>query len=284
MIPLETVANADEKADVRRDRRALTEEELGKLLMAARQRPLNEALLIRHGPRKGQLAAHVRPEVRQRLEQLGRERTLIYMTLVLTGLRRGELATLTWGDLHLDGTERWLTVKAKHAKNRKSESVPVRPDLAAELQAWRAERGDPANGELVFRVPVELVKILKRDLRAAEIPAVDSDGRVIDVHALRHTTATFLAKAGVAPRTAQSIMRHSDLRLTMGAYTDPQLLDQAAAVDALPAIASHRTEQPLPPTHPMTSLSRSLSPSLSLSLSLLRSPQFIASHRCALPA
>jgi hypothetical protein len=104
------------------------------------------------------------------------------------------------------------------------------------------------------------VKILKRDLRAAGMPIEDDNGRVIDVHALRHTTATFLAKAGVAPRTAQSIMRHSDIRLTLGSYTDPQLLDEASAVDALPTFDADATSQrPYPRGGDSESLSSSLS-------------------------
>ena len=93
--PFDAVPKANEKADPRRQRRAMTEPELVKLLAVARERPLLEALTVRKGPRKGERYADVRPEVRERLELLGRERALIYKTLVLTGLRKGELASLT---------------------------------------------------------------------------------------------------------------------------------------------------------------------------------------------
>jgi hypothetical protein len=63
------------------------------------------------------------------------------------------------------------------------------------------------------------------------------NGEAVDVHALRHTFGTLLSKGGVAPRTAQSAMRHSDMRLTMNVYTDPRLLDIAGAVDALPMLS-----------------------------------------------
>lgn len=43
-----------------------------------------------------------RSDVIAELEQLGRERALIYKTLLLTGLRKGELASLTVGQLNLD--------------------------------------------------------------------------------------------------------------------------------------------------------------------------------------
>src|SRR5262249_6015885 len=95
--PLGAVPKANEKADPRRQRRALTEEELTRLLAVARERPLLEALTVRKGKRKGERYADVRPEVRARLELLGQERALIYKALVLTGLRKNELASLTVG-------------------------------------------------------------------------------------------------------------------------------------------------------------------------------------------
>jgi len=56
----------------------------------------------------------------------------------------------------------------------------------------------------------------------------------VDIHALRHTFGTHLSKNGVAPRTAQAALRHSSIDLTMNVYTDPELLDVAGAMDALP--------------------------------------------------
>ena len=40
----------------------------------------------------------------------------------------------------------------------------------------------------------------------------------------------------MSPRTAQAAMRHSDVNLTMGTYTDPKLLDVAGAMESLPAL------------------------------------------------
>src|SRR5262249_50822724 len=93
--PFTGVPKADERADPRRRRRAMTEDELVRLLDAARNRPLRDALTVRRGRRKGEALADVRPDVRGRLDAAGRERALIYKTLVLTGLRKGELASLT---------------------------------------------------------------------------------------------------------------------------------------------------------------------------------------------
>lgn len=72
----------------------------------------------------------------------------------------------------------------------------------------RSIRHTEENG---FRAPVSppsLFRILKRDLMAASI-----DPKGVNAPDFRHATATHLAKAGVAPRTVQNILRHSDIRL-----------------------------------------------------------------------
>ncbi len=78
--------------------------------------------------------------------------------------------------------------------------------------------------------------MLRRDLEAAGIPYRDDEGRVLDFHSLRHTFGTNLARAGVAPKVAQELMRHSDINLTMGTYTHVGLYDLNAAVESLPAL------------------------------------------------
>ena len=101
--PLKNVPKADAKADCRRKRRALTEEELVQFLDAARRRPLLDARTIRTGPNKGKPVAKVSDHRQRKLERLGQERALIYKAYLLTGLRKSELASLTVGQLELDG-------------------------------------------------------------------------------------------------------------------------------------------------------------------------------------
>jgi integrase len=223
--------------ETRRKRRALTEAELIRLLEVAGQRPLREAMTIRTGRRRGQVVGRVHDGVRQRLERLGRERSLMYKTMVLTGLRRGELADLRVCDLELTAPLPRIDLPADVAKNRKAARLLLREDLAADLADWLKATGK-AGIDAVFRVPAELVKILKRDLKLAGIAYRDEQGRTLDVHALRHTTATFLSRAKVPPAVTQRIMRHSDIKLTLQVYTDVQQLDEAAALVALPALTA----------------------------------------------
>ena len=267
--PFAAVPKADAKADVRRKRRALTESELRRLLDVARRRPLSDALTIRRGKRKGETVANLKTEIVSRLERLGWERALIYKTLVLTGLRKGELASLTVGQVVLDADMPHLVLNAADEKNREGSTIPLRSDLATDLREWLADKlhtvrhatrashvipFEPAadqpptrfSNAVLFDVPTGLLRILDRDLVAAGIARMietngkpkidkrDERGRTVDLHALRHTFGTMLSKGGVAPRTAQAAMRHSTIDLTMNTYTDPKLLDVAGAMDSLP--------------------------------------------------
>ncbi|MCL4192525.1 MAG: site-specific integrase [Thermoguttaceae bacterium] len=256
--PFARMPKASEEADRRRQRRALTEDELVRLLAVARRRPLVDAMTVRRGRHKGEAVATLTAGTRDRLERLGRERALMYKTLVLTGLRKAELASLTVGQLDLDADPPYLTLDAANEKNREGSTIPLRADLAADLRDWLAEKaaaaeearrqaptisiapgrrddGLPADTPL-FTVPAGLVRILDRDLAAAGIPKRDDRGRTVDVHALRHTFGSLLSKSGVAPRTAQAAMRHSTIDLTMNVYTDPRLLDVAGAISSLPSL------------------------------------------------
>jgi integrase len=216
-----------------RQRRSLSETELARLFQAAQHRPLLEAMMIRTGKRRGQRCGKVRPEVKKRLERLGWERSLIYKTAILTGLRRSELDALEVHSMTLDGPRPRLTLPGRETKNGKVADLPLRADLAHDLKKWIQTTGKSGTDK-VFRVPVELVKILKRDLKMARIPYRDEYGRTFDVHAFRHTTSTYLGRGKVTPRIAQEFMRHSDIKLTMQTYTDPKLLDEAEALAALP--------------------------------------------------
>jgi integrase len=230
--PFAGMGKVDEQADRRRKARALNESELIKLLDAAKRRPVDDALTVRTGPKKGELVAKLSNERRSELERTGYERALIYKTAILTGLRFNELQTLVVGDVSF-GDLPFIKLQRDNEKNRKGSTVALRSDLAVDLKEWSKGK---AKSDLVFCVPTGLLRILNRDLDAAGIPKIDSEGFVVHIHALRHSFGTHLSMAGVAPRTAQAAMRHSNISLTMNTYTDARLLDTSAAVESLPSL------------------------------------------------
>jgi integrase len=81
------------------------------------------------------------PEFAAKLDQRGRERALLYRTLVLTGLRRGELSSLTIGSLELDVPTPFAVLEASDEKNRRGSEIPLRADLVAVASMGRGQRG-----------------------------------------------------------------------------------------------------------------------------------------------
>jgi integrase len=229
--PLVCIRRADEKTDRRRKPRAFTPAELVRLLDAARRRPLEQAELYNRGWRRTQRGARLRPETRAKLVRLGRERALSYKLMALTGLRVGELAAVRVRDVQLDSAR--IILDARFEKARRGAVIPLRQDLVEDLRRWIENA--PPDRKLV-NVSHTLLKVLIRDLAYAGIPRHDDRGRSACLHSLRYSFATWLSRAGVAPRTAMAALRHSDVSLTMSVYTDPRLLDVVGALDVLPQL------------------------------------------------
>lgn len=261
-----------ESVNRRRVRRALSEEELRSLFSAAQRRPLAEQgrqsihLLENKAHNKQSRRGTWTLEpitaetlhacvVRARkklapvsiamLEQKGLERSTLYAVAFQTGLRRNELKSLVVDDLHLTAERPHLRLAGQYAKNGKTARIPLRADiiemiklLLAKRQALWKLKGEeaPSKQDRLFAVPSATAKVFRADCIAAGIAIVDDQGRTLDFHCLRVSTATHLNRNGVAPRTAQAIMRHSSLSLTMGTYTDEELLDTGAALDSLPEL------------------------------------------------
>lgn len=229
-------ACAKPRGEAVHDRRAESVENLKKLLQVAAERPLLEAMTVRKGPRAGDRYADIRPEVRQRLQQEGRERRLLYMTAILTGMRQGELGRLLVSHLRLAGSAPAVFVIAKHdAKNKKGVWLPLLPGHAAELAEWIKDTGK-AHDDPVFYVPEKPNKIFRRDLKMAGIPYKDREDRYFDFHALRHCTDTFLNAHGVPPTVVMLFMRHRNPSLSLVTYNDPRMADTRKALDALPKL------------------------------------------------
>ena len=123
----------------------------------------------------------------------------------------------------------------------------------------------PEANQSVFRIGDKPAKMLRADLdaaRAAWLKAAktdvereeraksgfltyhEQDGRIVDFHALRHAFITNLARAGIHPKPAQDLARHSDINLTMSRYSHTELDEQAAALRSLPSIARPARVEP----------------------------------------
>ena len=178
--PFAGIGKYDERADKRRERRALTEEELRRLLYVARWRPLAEfgreserlpvdelpasrasrrtwrkmPLTVETMPKAIESAKHVlrdNPGFADELDRRGRERALVYKMAVLTGCRRGELGSLTVGSLDLDAG--LLTLRPQDTKNKEPAVLPLRIDLVADLREWLESKRTEATEAVIAMRP-----------------------------------------------------------------------------------------------------------------------------------
>lgn len=125
----------------------------------------------------------------------------------------------------------------------------LRMDWETRTRRWSLGTPDRREAERLLhveRVLTEkrhhgLIPRFKKDLALAGVAFETPEGR-LDLHSLRVTFCTNLSVAGVAPRVAMELMRHSDIRLTMKVYTDPARLPLAEAVASLPAFNPWRAQ------------------------------------------
>jgi integrase len=186
-----------------------------------------------------------------------------YVLAAWTGYRKGEIGSLTKQSFQLDADPPTATIQAACSKRKRQDKQVLHEALVTRLRAW-LETKKPSRDELLFPVSGKVpggierktAKMMKRDLAAARsnwleefetdaersrheesdfLRYCDHDGRFADFHSNRHTFIISLSRNAVSPRMAQSLARHSDIRLTMGTYTHVEVNDQQAAIESLPA-------------------------------------------------
>ena len=228
--PFAHLSRLNGRVDIRHERRALTQKELGGLIGAVEKSD----------------------ETFRGLD--GSTRAMLYRVAAMTGLRASELASLTQASFDLAADVPTVTLEAAYSKHRREDVLPLHPDLVARLRRWMSEREQAQDDQrtvLAFdraadAKPERLFpgtwserayKMLRNDLEAVGIPYVTDDG-IADFHSLRHTFISNLAAGGVHPKLAQQLARHSTITLTMDRYTHVGLLDMNTALESLPKITS----------------------------------------------
>jgi integrase len=141
----------------------------------------------------------------------------LYQAAIYTGARMGELYGLRWSDLDLEGQQ--VTIARSYEqpfpKSKKPRHIPMGPELAATLRAWRGRCPSPAG--LVFPMPDGTMRTRERAPRgfaelaeAVRVPGKDA----ITFHDLRHTAASLMVMSGVNLRTVQRMLGHSTVTVT----------------------------------------------------------------------
>lgn len=194
----------------KRKRRALSEDEIARFLAAAEA---DDSRCVAMFPT---------PRVPQ---------APLWRSFLETGCRYGELTQATWTDVDLDA--RVLVLRGETTKAGRARAIPLGERLVDDLKGLqfahhRVLGRAVGDADRIFLTPdgcgspwhtSNLRRIFFRLIEEAGIDRVDSQGGQIDIHALRHTFASRLARNGVGIAQAQRLMGHADPKLTARVYT-----------------------------------------------------------------
>jgi integrase/recombinase XerD len=139
---------------------------------------------------------------------------IIVLTMLSTGMRRGELANLRWTDIDFENS-----VISVYGKKRQVASIPITGKMRKELSDYymyvkTIYDGNP--GVFVFSSSAKtqlaaesigmIFKRLKRKFGWEDVR--------LSAHTLRHTFASRSLKNGMDPITLQRMLRHESLQMT----------------------------------------------------------------------
>ena len=183
-----------------------------------------------------------------------------YQLLLYTGMRRGELLGLKWGDINLEAGH-LLSVRSyvatgpqrtddpgaeftspKTAKGRRR--IALDSATITALRAHKARQNQERlllgvgydDQDMVFAMadgrpihPKLMSWYFERDVKAAGV-------KRIRLHDTRHTYATIALNAGVHPRIVQERLGHANVSITLDTYSHVDLNMQAEAHDRVAAL------------------------------------------------
>jgi len=180
-----------------------------------------------------------------------------FTVLLRTGMRMGELLGLAWDDVDLEGKEIHIRRNLVFIQGRDGEEsrlifqepktnlskrdIPIGAGAVATLRAHRKvqleERvfhgTDYNKKNLVFCgetgkpiSPRQFSHIFERITKKAGLTHVSP-------HTLRHSFATNLLENGINPKTAQELLGHSTVALTLGTYSHPSMDIKRQAIESL---------------------------------------------------
>lgn len=157
----------------------------------------------------------------------------ILITAINTGMRKGEILSLTWNDVDLEN--KLITIRPDVSKSKKTRRIPLNSTLIKLLMELKSgstphvflnSEGNP------YKRCDSIKGAFERACKKAELKG-------LRFHDLRHTFATRALEAGANVVAVSQILGHADLKTTMRyVHPDDSLKDAVARVENF---ISHRS-------------------------------------------
>lgn len=144
---------------------------------------------------------------------------LIYRVAAFAGLRRAEVVSLRWRHIDFDRSlihvvESVSARQDSRVKDEEGRTVPLAPQLAEALVAWRPD--DALEADLVFPGALPDRKLDGDALSSRYRDARDAAGlRPLKFHELRHVFGSLVVDGGASLVQVQAWMGHADIKTTM---------------------------------------------------------------------
>jgi integrase len=172
-------------------------------------------------------------QVRLLLEKAPEEARTLLLCAVTTGIRRGELLGLKWGDVDWNGRRLWVRRSVgpdgrfQQPKTKGSvRAIALTATLLSALRLHHMASGFKGEDDLIFPsergTPLDGRNVVSRQfepaLRKAGLPR-------IRFHDLRHTFASLLIAQGEHPKLISEQLGHASVQITLDRYG--HLMDQS---------------------------------------------------------
>ena len=138
-----------------------------------------------------------------------------------TGMRRGEILSLKWGNVNLSKR----SIHIEDSKSGRSRNIPMNGHVIEALSVIPQNSGYVFFNPMTKRPIQDVKKAFKTACKNAEI-------KDLRFHDLRHTSATKMIESGTDLVTVSKILGHSTIQMTMR-YINPDEETMKNAVDKL---------------------------------------------------
>ena len=169
------------------------------------------------------------PEEIKALLEHSRKWRLVWLTFILTGLRKSELVQLRWKDLDTEACT--LTVR-RSKTDAGMRTIPLHETLLRELRPLQRKSKNPE--EFVFTTVIgtplrnNLLTRFRECLRRA---GIDREG--VDIHALRYTFTSLMERAGRPIKQTQKLTGHKSALTTLDIYARAYDKDLRDAINTI---------------------------------------------------